>query len=183
MARYLLHTRTYGLVYGKGNHILHAQSDADFASCPDTRTSNYGNAIYYGGNIIAWKARKIKTVVLSTCETEFIAASNTVAHMKWLRHMILELVPGQKLPTLLEIDNQAAIAVAKSQSQTKKSKYIDVRYHFIQEAVQNGTIELVHTSSSLLQADALTKPLRIDKYTRHAAKLGLAAPLIPYPRL
>ena len=61
--------------------------------------------------------------------------------------MLLEIFPRQRLSTLLEVDNQAAIAVANAQSRTKRSKYVDVRFHHLQDAVLTGILQIVHTSS------------------------------------
>jgi hypothetical protein len=38
--------------------LLSAFSDADWAGNSDDRRSTGGHAIFYGGNIIAWSARK-----------------------------------------------------------------------------------------------------------------------------
>jgi len=43
----------------------------------------------------------------------------------------------------------------------EKSKHIDVRFHFIQEHVKEGNVELVHERSRDQVADMFTKPLPI----------------------
>ena len=134
---------------------LNAQSDAEFASCTSTRASHYGNVIQYAANIVSWCARRIKTVVTSTCESEYIVTGKTTRHLKLLRDMLFEIFAQKRLSTLLEVENQAAITVANAQSHTKRSKYIDVRYHHLQESIRTGILQIFHTSSTLLQADAL----------------------------
>nr|GFD17248.1 zinc finger, CCHC-type [Tanacetum cinerariifolium] len=41
----------------------------------------------------------------------------------------------------------------------RRSKHIDIRYHFIRECVENGHINVEHVSGELQRADILTKAL------------------------
>ncbi len=174
MARYLKGTLWHGLAYTAGDVHLTAQSDSDFAGCKDTRQSTYGNLIYLRGNLISWWSRRIKTVVTSTFAAEYIAASNTALNISWIRQMLSEIMGTTIEPTLLQMDNMAAIDVAKAKAPTKRSKYIDVRFDHVQDKIRAGIIQPMHTSSALLQADALTKPLTRDKFIQHRAKLCVA---------
>ena len=53
----------------------------------------------------------------------------------WLRH--LQEDTG---PTLIFVDNQGAISMAKNPVFHKRMKHIQIRYHFVREAVEQGTI-------------------------------------------
>ena len=88
------------------------------------------------------------------------------------------MVPNPPGSSLLEMGNSAAIAVAKANAPTKRTKYIDVRYHHIMDKVRDRIITLVHTPSAIIQADALTKPLDKLKFRNHCTKLCLA----PHPK-
>ena len=68
----------------------------------------------------------------------------------------------------------AAITVAKSSAPTRKSKYIDIRYHHIQDLVATKKLRIAHLHTHLLQADALKKPLAQDKFIRHRSYLSMA---------
>ena len=49
--------------------------------------------------------------------------------------------PGKELdPTVLHTDNQGAIALAKNPVSHAKSKHIDIRHHFIRDAVMDKII-------------------------------------------
>jgi hypothetical protein len=66
--------------------------------------------------------------------------------------------------------NQSAIALANSEGQFHaRTKHIDIRYHFIKFAIQNGTIVLLYCPTENMIADILTKsvPLIKHKYMTH----------------
>jgi hypothetical protein len=45
-------------------------------------------------------------------------------------------------------------------------KYIDIKYHFIQEQVAKGIVDLWYIISSEMAADSLTKPLSAANYAK-----------------
>lgn len=171
IALYLLGTKYYGLPYTAGNNNLNAQSDADFARCSDTRPSTYAGVMYLWSCLNSWRSRRIKSVSTCTFEAEYIAVSNTFHHIYWLSTLIQEIIGHDEKPTRIGIDNKGAIAATKAQAPTKRTKYIDIRYHHVQELVANGTISPYHIPTDVLQADALTKPLAPTKYLKHQPKL------------
>jgi len=59
----------------------------------------------------------------------------------------------------LRVDNQSAIQLIKFGQFGKRSKHIDVRYHFIVEKVREGFLNVNFYPSDEQVADVLTKPL------------------------
>lgn len=74
VASYVTSTQTHVILFRQGPPNLRAQSDADFAACPNTRQSTLSRVIYLGNNPIFWTYRMIKTVVTSTQAAEYNAA-------------------------------------------------------------------------------------------------------------
>ena len=68
---------------------LEALSESDFANDKDTRYSVYGYIIYFCGVLVAWKSKGMKSVVLSTTETEYVAVSEVVKEIKFLLGLLL----------------------------------------------------------------------------------------------
>ena len=48
-----------------------------------------------------------------------------------------------------------------------------IRYHYVREAVNEGTINVIYCPTNLMVADCLTKALVKEKFEELRAKLGL----------
>ena len=67
----------------------------------------------------------------------------------------------------LHCDSQSALHLATNQVMDGKVKHIGIRYHFIREAVFNKRIDLVKIDGKLNPADALTKVIHLEVFSRH----------------
>ena len=73
----------------------------------------------------------------------------------------------QRGATVIQVDNKSAIELTKNPVNHKRSKHINVRFHFIWDHVKEGSVELLHVSSQDQVTDIFTKPLPkvfFDKY-------------------
>ncbi|KAG6513941.1 hypothetical protein ZIOFF_024278 [Zingiber officinale] len=82
--------------------------------------------------------QKHKTVALSSCEAEFMAATIAACHALWLRSLASELTGVKPKPVTLFVDNKSVIALMKNPVFHGRNKHIDTRFHFIIECVENG---------------------------------------------
>ncbi|CAO2199473.1 unnamed protein product [Urochloa humidicola] len=156
-----------------GEPGLTAFSDADMAGDVDGRRSTSGVLVFLGGAPIAWQSLKQKTVALSTCEAEYVAAATAACQVVWLRRLLGELTGVEVRPPALKVDNQPAIALAKNPVLHDRSKHIDVKFHFLRDCVDGGqlVIEFVETGRQL--ADILTKSLGRLRFMELRGLIGM----------
>lgn len=112
-----------------------------------------------------WRCRQLKRshVALSAAAQEAI----------WLRRLLSDLGWELSQPTAVMEDNQGAIAIVKNPVQHKRTKHIDIRHHFIREAVERGEIAVDYCPTNQMVADILTKPLPKPKFLQLRPLLGL----------
>nr|GEZ56771.1 hypothetical protein [Tanacetum cinerariifolium] len=70
-------------------------------------------------------------------------------------------------------DSKSAIAISCNLVQHSRTKHIAVRYHFIKEHVENGTIELYFVKTDYQLADIFTKALPTDCFNYLVRRLGM----------
>nr|GFC50325.1 uncharacterized mitochondrial protein AtMg00810-like [Tanacetum cinerariifolium] len=75
--RYIKGTLSYGLTYTRGENrvTLTGYSDSDFGKDMNDGKSTGGTAFYMNGNMVTWASQKQRSVALSSCEAEFMAAT------------------------------------------------------------------------------------------------------------
>ncbi|XP_048447466.1 secreted RxLR effector protein 161-like [Pyrus x bretschneideri] len=159
---YLQGTSDFGVFYKKGEvSRLIGFTDSDYAGDLDDRSTS-GSVFMMSSGAMSWSSRKQQLVTLSTTEAEFIAAATSACQAIWLRRILEELHFQQHEPIVIYCDNSSAIKLSKNPVLHGRSKHIDVRYHFLRDLTNEGTIDLVYYRSEDQVADIMTKPLKLD---------------------
>ena len=70
-------------------------------------------------------------------------------------------------------DNRESLFSSQDPVFHKRTKHIDIRYHFIRWVIENGSIRLVYCPTDDMLADTLTKSLPSVKAKHFASELGL----------
>nr|GEU80601.1 ribonuclease H-like domain, reverse transcriptase, RNA-dependent DNA polymerase [Tanacetum cinerariifolium] len=130
-------------------------------------------SINYYKKAIVTAVMKQPTVALSSCESEFMAATAAVCQALWLQRLLNALISWKKEKVTIRVDNKSAIALMKNLVFHGRSKHIDIRYHFIRECVEKNQIEVEHISGDLQRADILTKALARIKFAEMRELLGM----------
>ena len=93
----------------------------------------------------------------------------------WLRRFITELgiVARASEPVTIHCNSMATLAYTKDPKYHGKTKYINIRYHFIRDMVVQKKVVLEHISTSRMVVDPLTKPITREAYQAYARNLGL----------
>ena len=111
----------------------------------------------------------------STCEAEYIAASEAANEGVWMKEFISDLgvVPSVSGPMTILCDNTGAIAIAKEPRFHKRTKHIKRRFNSIRNLIKDGDIEICKVHTDLNVADPLTKPLPRAKHDQHQNSMGV----------
>src|ERR1700678_4017226 len=141
---YMNTTKNLWLTFGGNRTILfEGYSDADWASQPH-RHSISGYCFHYGIGSVSWSSKKQSIVTLSSTELEYVAETHAAKEAIWLGSFVNEITGKDKRPLTIKAVNQGAIALAKDNKFHSRTKHIDLRYHFIREAVEEGKIKMDH---------------------------------------
>ncbi|GLU00271.1 hypothetical protein SLE2022_176500 [Rubroshorea leprosula] len=172
--RYLCGTADFGLFYKKGDQTDFAGfTDSDYAGDLDDRKSTSGFVFMLGSRAISWSSKKQPIVTLSTTEAEYVAATSCACQAIWLRRIMEELELNQHEATSIYCDNSSAIKLSKNPVLHGRSKHIHVRYHFLRNLVEDGTIELIYCKTEDQVADIFTKPLKVAAFSKLRELLGV----------
>ena len=133
--------------------------DSDWAGDLDQRHSTYGYVFVLNGGPVTWTTRTQKSIAMSTTEAEYVALSETARESIWICRLITDLGHQLDGPIMIRSDNQGAIALSKNPELHKRTKHIEIRYHFIRQQIANDSVMVLFTPTNEQPADMLTKSL------------------------
>eukprot|EP00171_Calliarthron_tuberculosum_P021771 IDg21771t1 len=153
--RYIGGTSDKGIMYDSSSSPSPVgYSDSDWAGCVETRKSTEGFVFLISGGAISWRSKKQTVVATSSCEAEYISVCSATKEAIWLSKL-LSCLQGKvnAAPMKILVDNQGAIASAHNWSINARNKHIDIRYHFVREAVLANQVNISYCSGADQLAD------------------------------
>ncbi|OWZ09437.1 LOW QUALITY PROTEIN: Integrase, catalytic core protein [Phytophthora megakarya] len=147
LMRYLVMTIDKGILYKRPDSTqtrltLNGYCDSDWGNCPQTRKSVTGYTIMLAGGAISWAARRQSVVAQSTAEAEYVASCEATMDGKGILNILWELFPEYPTEFHLGIDNKAALALATNPTYNRKTRHIELRWHFVREEAEKGVVNL-----------------------------------------
>jgi hypothetical protein len=101
-----------------------------------------------------------------------MALSDCSRQAVWIQSLLQEL--GFKIPTIpICGDNQGSIFIGSNPVQERRSKHIDIRYHYVRQLIEEKKIELFFVEGAENTADLFTKNLGAPKFLKFRGQLGL----------
>ena len=142
------------------------------ASDVDTRKSTSGYMMTFTRRPVSWQSKLQKCIALSSIEAEYITATDAVKELLWIEKFLQELGLNQKT-FILYCDSKSVIHLSKNSAFHSRSKYIDVRYHWIRDALEMKIflLEKIHTDDN--GSDMMTKALTSEKLMFYSEQAGL----------
>ncbi|GKA51883.1 integrase, catalytic region, zinc finger, CCHC-type containing protein [Tanacetum coccineum] len=151
---------------------LIAYSDADLTGCNDDCKSTSGGIQFLGDKLVSWLSKKQDCTTMSTVEAEYVSLSACCAQVIWMRTQLLDYgFRYTKIP--IYCDSQSAIAISCNPVQHSRTKHINIRYHFIKEHVEKGTIELYFVGTKYQLADLFTKAFPKEEFEYLVHRIGM----------
>ena len=111
-------------------------------------------------------------ITMSTCESEYLAGTELIRELAWIRNILIGLNFPPALPITVFGDNENANGIATSGVQ-HGIRHIEARYYYITEKVREGMIEVKYLPTEEMIPDMFTKALPRDTIRRHSKALGL----------
>lgn len=157
----------YPTVLDADKWVIDGICDSDYAGDKNTRISTTGYLVYVNGALVSWKSKGQRGVTLSSTEAEYVALSELCCEIMFVK-MVIESIGCQVItPIRVQIDNIGAMFLASNTTTGKRTKHIDVRYHFVKNLVSEGIIELQFVKSNENKSDIYTKNVGGELFEKH----------------
>ena len=82
-------------------------------------------------------------------------------------------------PIMLFEDNNSCIAQTENPLHHKRTKHIEVYYHYTRQMVEEDIVVLEKINTEKQLADMLTKPLNKTLFKKHVEKLNMRCTRVP----
>lgn len=138
--------------------MLKGYVDVD-GSMAEDRCAMSGYVLLVNGSAVSWSAKQQEIILLSTTESEYIAATHRAKEALWLHPLIGQIFVSLSEPTTLFCDNQSAITLTQDHQYYARTKHINVHYHFICWVIKNGSLCLIYCPTNDMVANTLMKAL------------------------
>ena len=142
-------------------------SDSDWAADRETRQSVSCGAIFVNGNMIHFQAKRQRSISLSSCESETIAAVSIMSEGIFIKKLI-ERTTGIEPEVRLYIDSSSSRQLI-SRKGLGKARHLDVNLLWIQK-MKNVIVKPIKGTEN--PADLGTKALSQDKIRKYMKALG-----------
>ena len=167
--KFIKGTPDTGLLYKQSKSPqLVAFVDSDWAGEEETRKSTTGYVIMFCGSPVSWRAGLQKNVSTSSTEAEYVALCECTKEVVYLRRIVEECGCKQDGPTTIHVDNEAAVKLAHNQYGGRRTKHIELQFHFTRSKIMSGEVILTRISSAENPADIFTKALAFPAFRKHS---------------
>ena len=148
------------------NHGLIAYSDASWHKPNKLGYNMFGYVVYLYGGPISFASKSLKVIALSSAEAEYAAAAFTCKELMFVRNLCDFLGVRLDGPTVMAVDNQAAIKIAENLGVTGRNKHFQDSLHYFRHLVDHRVVSPVYVTTKNQRADGFTKPLDNTTFKR-----------------
>ena len=146
---------------------LEVYADTDYTDKANDRRSVFGIAVTFERTVVSHASKTQHVVPWSTSEAEYIAAGDGAKETLFVRAVLSFIAPETSGASIKVLeDNQGAKALIETLS-SARTKYIDVRFHFIRDLSRTRKISVEYVASAEQHADIFTKALSRTNFQYH----------------
>jgi hypothetical protein len=127
-----------------------------------------------GNNLVAWISKKQASISLSTAEAEHIAAGSCSTQLLWMKTLLGDYGFSQDT-MIINYDNTSAINISKNPVQHSRTKYIDIKHHFLSDLAESEVVSLSFITTENQLVNILTKPLDGSRFESLQKAIGVCA--------
>ena len=140
--------------------------DASFAVHNDFKSHTGATMTYGKGSPIAM-SRKQKLNTRSSTEAELVGVDDAINMILWTR-LFLDEQGYQVTENTVFQDNKSAILLEKNgkRSSSKRTRALNIRYFFVTDQVEKGTMKVEYCPTGTMVADFFTKPLQGEVFLK-----------------
>ena len=127
-------TMDYAITYAPDPsmaQLFTTYSDANHGGCKDTGRSTGAYIVKIGSGVVSWQSKRQSIVALSTTEAEYMAACEAGKEIVCMHKMLQELSFSMPTSSVLYMDNQSAIQVAKHPEHHGWMKQLDLSWFWL----------------------------------------------------
>ena len=146
-------------------------TDADWATCRETRRSNSGGTLQVGDHLIAAWSRVQPRIALSSGEAELSACMRGISQTLGFVHMMREFMTDDWGRIVHRVDPSACRAIMLRRG-CGGPKHITVKSSWVQDAVREYSIEIERISREEMLAHVLASSSSAEEKRNHLTKLN-----------
>jgi hypothetical protein len=144
--RYVIDTIDFDIIFSKNVESevdLIAYSDSNFADLKNKRHFISEYVMMLINESILHASRKQVTIILSSCEIEYMIMTESVKKVIWCVRFLIELSFREyNILVILHVDNRDVIDLTINSQFYKRTKHIEIRWHWIREVIERKLIKI-----------------------------------------
>ncbi|KAL8290226.1 hypothetical protein RQP46_003165 [Phenoliferia psychrophenolica] len=172
--RYLKGTKTWGIIFRYDGKGLGGDSDATYASCPDTMKSITGFRVTWNGPI-AWGSSRQDDHTDSSGESELYACAKMAKTARGINITAVDMGirDVDSPPINIDLDSTAAISLSTKDYTTKNMRHVDLKHFQIRRWVALGEFTISYLPTALMPSDLFTKALGPTEFIAKRDLIGM----------
>ncbi|GJR00204.1 hypothetical protein Tco_0523188 [Tanacetum coccineum] len=115
---------------------------------------------------------KKQTIVANlTTKAEYVVAANCYGHVLWVQNKMLDY-GFNFINTKIYINNESTICIVKNLVFHSKTKYTEIRHHFIRDTYEKKLIQVIKIHTDHNVADLLTKAFDVSRKAKRTTEIS-----------